>query len=233
MKKIWWLSCFFCGALASGALGDQLMVTGQTKDGTFEGYSDGRFHFQTTKFKSIKEQAIRVSKLVLSQPLTVAYMTSDGKELESAVLKGYDKRLFSFQKDGNDFTIPQAKMKSIEPTTEENGNGGGGGGGDSGDPSKYPIPEVDLSIFDGMDLTPAQQATLTKFKTSKMTYDAFYDKNTAMVKEMDHLTGAKRIDLLNQLRLRKGDEQPLRKDLIAAYKALAAAFPQPAEEPAK
>ena len=221
-----------CGVLASVALGDQLMVTGQTKDGTFESYSDGRFHFQTTKFKSVKEQAIRVSKLVLSQPLTVAYMTTDAKEPEPAVLKGYDKRLFTFEKDGKDFTIPQAKMKSIEPM-EENGNGGGGGGGDSGDPSQYPIPEVDLSIFDGMELTPAQQTTLTKFKTSKKTYDAFYDKNTTMVKEMDQLTGAKRIDLLNQLRLRKGEEQPLRKDLIAAYKALAAAFPQPAPEPEK
>jgi hypothetical protein len=49
---------------------------------------------------------------------------------------------------------------------------------------------------------------------------------------MDKQTGVKREELLNKLRARKNEEQPLRKALISAYKALADAFPEPADEPA-
>ena len=214
------------GILASAARGDQLAVTGQTKEGDFQRYENGRFQMVTLKGRFIKEQAGRVTKLVLDKPLKVAYVAADSKEPITAEFKGYDKRTFTFVKDGKDVTVAQMKMKTIERVFE----GGGEGGQEDG--TRYPIPNVNLEALAGEDLTPAQQAVIDKFTEAKKTYDAFLDESTDLVHEMDRLTGAKREEIMNQLRARKNDEQPLKKALIAAFNALTEAFPEPADEPA-
>ena len=219
MKLFSW--SLLLAVLASTAAADQLMVTGQTKEGDFQGYSNGKFELMTTKGRLVKEHATGVTKLVLTKPEKVTYQTSDGKKEETAELKGYDKRAFTFLKDDKEVVIPQMKMKMIALVAEE--------GGDQQDGTRYPIPDVNLDSFAGDDITPAQQAVIDKFKAAKKSYDAYLDESTTMVREMDKETGAKREAFLNQLRARKIDEQPLKKALVAAYKALTDVFPEPSD----
>ena len=219
-----WIAGVALVMLASAACGDQLVLGGQTKEGTFQGYENGRFFFANKRGRLMREQAIRVTKLVLSSPMRVVYVTKDGKAEEIADLTGYEKKAFTFDKKGQQVVVPQAKMKEIG-RSEEGGEGGGDGG-------RYPVPEVDLDSFAGDNVTPAQQAALDRYKTAKKKFDDYVADSTALVKEMDAATGAKREALLNQLRQRKNEEQPLKKDLIAAYNALADLFPEPADEPA-
>jgi len=213
--------------LASAALGDQLVLTGQVKEGTFQGVENARFQFVTAKGRFMKEQLGRVTKMVLAKPVKVSYVTSDGKEEKDVELKGFEKRTFTFsKKGGEDVAVPQLKMKSISLIFEGDGAEGDAGGG------RYPIPAVDLNSLAGADITPEQQTVIDEFTNAKKAFDEFAADSAALVAEMDKATGPKREEFLNQLRQRKNDEQPLRKALLAAYNALADAFPEPSEEPA-
>jgi hypothetical protein len=98
--------------------------------------------------------------------------------------------------------------------------------------NKYPIPQVNVGDLEGGDLTPAQQAVIEKFKATKKIFDDFVAESSAMIDQMNKATGPNRVALLDTLRKRKGDEQPLRKELITAYKALASAFPESPDESA-
>lgn len=221
-----WIWGLAIAAIASTGVADQLVLTGQTKEGSFQKYENGRFEFVTTKGRFLKERAERVTKLVLSSPMKVVYLTTGSKKEDSAELKGYEKKTFTFTKKDQEATVALSKVKTIERAFEE-GEGGDGDGG-----SKSPIPEIDVDSFAGDDLTPAQQSALDGFKAARKKYDDFVAESSALVVEMDKQTGAKREALLNELRERKNDEQPLRKALTAAYNRLADAFPEPSEEPA-
>lgn len=223
------LVALILGLVAASSWGDQLVILGgQTKEGTFQGFEKGRFLFLPSKGKFMKEQPSRVSKLVLPSPTKAVYETTDGKKEEGVVFKGYEKGKFIFVKDGKEVPVMAMKMKLIEPSFESEGGDAGG--------TSYPIPKVDLANFGG-DLNADQQAVLEKFTAAKKAFDAFLAESTEMVQEMDKLKGPKREQLLNELRKRKEAEQPLRNDLRVAYKALVGAFseqgddaPNPAEK---
>jgi len=223
-------------ALASTAFSDQLVVSGQPKKGTFQGYESSKFQFMTAEGRFLKEPVARVAKLILDKPQRATYQATDGKPEETALLKGFDKRAFTFEKGGKDVTLPQNKVKAIELLGEEVPVVAGAGAEFIG--GRYPIPRMDLDALAGGQLTPAQQATLAKFKDAKKAYDEFVGQSTAMVQDMDKQTGARRETLLNQLRMRKGEEQPLKNALIASYRSLTDVFAEPsgdepAAEPAK
>ena len=217
-----WIWGLVMAALTSTGMADQLVLTGQTKDGSFQKYSNGRFEFVTAKGRFMKERADRITKLVLSTPMKVTYVTTDRKEV-NAELKGYEKKAFIFGAKDQDTTVALSKVKSIERVLDL-----GEGGGDEGG-TQSPIPEIDIDSFAGDSLTPAQQTALDNFKAAKKKFDDFVAKSSVLVAEMDKLTGAKREEIMNELRQRKNDEQPLRKSLTAAYNALADAFPEPSE----
>jgi hypothetical protein len=214
---------------AAGAWGDQLFFTAvQSKDGTFQGYEEGHFQFMTTKGRFMKESSSRVLKLVLEGPQKASYQTTDANKEEFALLKGYDKKKFTFQtKDGKEAQIPVAKVKTVSLVTDE----APAATGDAAEVSagRYPIPKIDLAALAGGELAPAQQAVLDKFKEAKKAYDDFVAQSSTMVADMDKMTGAKREDLLNKLRVRKGEEQPLKNALISAFKGLTAAFADPGD----
>ncbi|MDI6774315.1 MAG: hypothetical protein QME60_02825 [Verrucomicrobiota bacterium] len=222
MKSYTWKLFFFVSAAA--AFGDQLTVTGKTHDGTFQGYEDTRFQFMTVKGRFVKEHPRRVVKLVLANPRKASYVTADAQKEVVAVFKGYDKRKFIFLKDGEEAQVAQAKMKTLELVYEETA---GGNGGEELAGGRYPIPRVDLNALSGGEINAAQQAALDKFKAAKQGYDDFVSQSSAMVAEMDKTTGAERENLLNQLRMRKNQEQPLKNSLAAAYKALTNVFAEP------
>jgi anti-sigma regulatory factor (Ser/Thr protein kinase) len=98
--------------------------------------------------------------------------------------------------------------------------------GEHGPPRFFTLA-VDLAalVGDG-EMTPAQQAAVEKFKAARKEYDDFVAQSSAQVAQMDKLRGAQREALQNTLRARKKQEQPLRLNLTAAYKALTGAFPK-------
>ena len=81
--------------------------------------------------------------------------------------------------------------------------------------------------------TPAQSKAYNRYKVARETYNAFLTKSAEMVKAMDKSTGSSREDLLNKLRLRKNDEQPIASEMKKAQEELLAAFPEIKREPAK
>jgi hypothetical protein len=196
----------------------------QAKEGTFEGFDSGRFLFSNAKGRLSKEQPSRVTKLVLVKPLKVTYVTVDSKKEESALLKGYDKREFQLVKDGKEIGLSAMKMKSLEIAAEA---GPGGGGTVSG--TRYPVPQIDVDALAGPNPTPAQQKAVERFKTAKKAYDDFLLESSALVSQMDKATGAKREAILNDLRMRKNEEQPLKTELVDACSALNDAFPEGAK----
>jgi hypothetical protein len=210
------------GLAVACASGDQLVILGgQTKEGAFQKFENGKFLFLPTNGKFMKEQSSRVSRIALPNPIKATYETTDGKKEENAVFKGYEKSKFIFIKDGKEVSVPSLTMKQLEPSFES-----GGGHGDTA--GAYPIPNVDLANFVG-PLAPEQQAVLDRFTAAKKTFDEFYAVSSSMVQEMDKLKGPKREELLNKLRSRKEAEQPLRKNLLSAYESLVGAFSEQEE----
>lgn len=200
---------------------DQMVVLGgQAKEGSFQGFEGGRFLFLPSKGKFMKEQPSRVSRLAVATPQKATYQTTDGKTVADVVFKGYEKGRFTFVKDGKDSSVMSIKMKQLDLTFETEGGDAGGG--------SYPIPSVNLAGLGG-DLPPEQQAVVDRFTAAKKAFDDFLAESAAMVQEMDKLKGPKREELLNKLRMRKEAEQPLRNDLRTAYKALVNAFSEPEE----
>lgn len=206
------------------ALGDQVVMSAaQAKDATFRGVDAGRILLVTGKGKFRKEQPSRVTRILLSKPLKVSYLTADSKQEEEALLKGYEKQKFQLVKDGKDLEIPAQKMKTMDIL----GDAGGGGAG-----NRYPVPEIDLSALQGPNTTPAQKKALARFEVAKQAYDDFVAESSTLVAKMDKATGAKRESFLNDLRMRKNQEQPLKSELVDACSALTEAFPEAAPEAA-
>jgi hypothetical protein len=221
--------CLIIALFASASFGDQLMMGSITKEGSFQGFEKGKFRFYASKGnKLMNEQASRVTTIVLSKPKKCTYLLSSGKKEEHGFLKGFDKDKFMIAATAQDDSavIPLRKMTKLDinPETSAGGKSGSGDG--------YPIPSVDLSAFTG-NFTPDQQKAMDNFKAAKKVFDDFVKESASMVSQMDSATGSAREDLINQLRKRKVDEQPLRKELVAAYNALMSAFPEKPEETSK
>lgn len=210
------LTCLFTG----GALADQLVLSGQTKEGSFQGFEKNKFLFMTSKGRMARENTMRVTKLIIASPVKVTYQTNDSKKDEDGQLKGYEKNKFLLVgKDGKDISINVMKMKKIDVSFDEEG-------GDIKDGSKYPIPAIDVAALEAGELNENQKAVLERFKDAKAKYDEFFNKSSQLVAQMDKAQGGKREELLNELRARKNDEQPLKRAAVAAFKALAEAFPE-------
>lgn len=227
MKRV--LICLITIACVAGAFADQLIMNKIVKEGALQGFDKGKFRFLTEKGKFLKEQASRVSTIVLKSPKKATFLGSSSKKPEQAVLKGFDKQKFTFEKEGKELVIPLSKIKKLDVMQETESKSGSGNGDDGG----YPIPPVNLEAFAGDNLTDAQQKALDKFKDTKKVFDDFLNVSVGMVREMDQAKGEKREQLLNQLRKRKLEEQPLRKSLVSAYDALVDAFPEEPEQGAQ
>ena len=216
---------------ATVSLGDQLTMGKIVKDGALQGFEKNKFRFFTSKGKFVNEQASRVTDIKLEKPKKCTYLTSTAKKEERGILKSFTKDKFTITPEGKnakDVIIPVSKMKKLEISLDSGTSGSAGGG--SG--NAYPIPNVDLKAFTG-EFTPEQQKVMDAFVAAKKAFDDFATASSAVVDEMNTSTGAHREELINQLRKRKIDEQPLRKDLVAAYNALAEAFPEKPDDGTK
>lgn len=205
---------------------DEWVIGGQTRQGTFLRYEDGKFIFLTEKGET-REASSRVSRLVLPKPASVTYQTTEDRRSRSGELRGYDRRGFVLADGGREMTLPLLKMKRLEVADVTGGAGEGRSGVELGD-DRYPVPNIDLRKFQGDTLTEEQHAAVERFHRAKKAFDAFVDESSRLVAEMEKSTGERRQRLLDQLRLRKLQEQPLRDALIRAYRDLAQIIGSPA-----
>ena len=219
MKKI--LALLLLGVLVFDAVADQITIAGSTKDGSFIGYEGGKFEFRTDKGRLIKQSAVGVSKLTITEQRKAQILRTDGKS-EVAKLSNFEKNTFHFDKEGTALTIPLAQIKSIEYVLEF--DQAGGGMVDAG-PNKYPIPVFNLAELLQGQVTPQQQAVANRFTKAKKEFDDFVAANTALLQQADQQKGPKRSEILTQLRQRKTAEEPLRRALGAVYQELVTAFP--------
>ncbi len=206
--------------LVSSAVGDQLVMLGsQAKPCTFQGFDSGRLLIVSSKGRLSKEAPSRISRVILSKPLRVNYITSDGKKEEAALLKGFERQQFQLVKDGKESGVPAQKMKTIDIIGEDGGEGGVVG--------RYPVPDVDVNALLGAKATPAQMKAVDRFLAAKKAYDDFVAESSVLVGQMEKAQGVKRAALLNELRMRKNQEQPIKTELVDACSALSDVFPEP------
>lgn len=214
----WMTVCVTLGLLCGGrafAAPDVLTAGGMTHEGQFESYSNSIVRFRTDKWKDLKEQITRVTKLTMGSPCRAAYTTADNKGEMTALFKGYEKQKFVFEKDGAEVTVSGGRMKRIDPRPAAAAEDVG--------PDAL-APALDVEALSSQDFSPDQQESLARYKAARQAYDQFVVTSTAMVNEMNKATGARRSDLFNQLRTRKYQEQPLKTELVNAQKALSAAL---------
>ncbi len=89
------------------------------------------------------------------------------------------------------------------------------------------IPDAEITrLLNHPDLNADQKAALEQYQAAKDKHRQFMEESSAMIARMDTLTGSERQALLNNLRLRKEEEQPLKRELEASQQALSAAFPE-------
>ena len=204
--------------MAGAACGDTLETKKGTRKGVFEGYRDSQFSFRTDKGQLINEARVNVKKLECDKVCQVI-LAVERKPPASALFKKYEKLKFTFEENGRKRTVFSRTVESITVTRATEGQGRGARGGGA-------LPMFDVSRLEkAVDITPAQKAAVARYKAAKERYGAFLAESSTMVARMDQARGRQREELLNQLRMRKQDEQPIKNEYSAASSALLQAFP--------
>jgi hypothetical protein len=212
--------------LISQSVFADVLVVGKTRNkGTFKGFANNIFELEQKGGKTLKINRTKVKTLELDKPAKVSYLQRGKKEVRDAELLRYEKFKFSFTGKKKETHVIGSVMKKI--TISWSSSGTGGGPASSNIPTAPPA--LDLSGIEGADLTPDQETTLASYKSAREDYDKFLNENTALVKQMDAETHGAREKLLNELRIRKQNEQPLRIALQKATDDVLATFPPPAK----
>ena len=214
------LSLFVVMLVASPCMADTMTVGTKTYEGEFKGFENNQFNFKPEKGKEIRENRTKVKKLALDKPLKVSYEKRGKKPEEGVELLRYEKFKFVFKKDGKERKVLGNGIQKISVAW----SGGNGFGLPSMERPKVPEP-IDFQGIEGADLTPAQETALAAYKAARGAYDKYVNESSAMVTAMDASAGKRREELLNDLRIRKQDEQPLRNALQQATNDALAAFP--------
>jgi hypothetical protein len=211
-----------CVAAAAGAA-DVMVVKKREHKGTFEGFHKNKFYFRTAGGGNLKKARGQVTKIVLEKPREVSVLLSRKKQTETKLLVKYDKRMFTFKEDGKNKNVFASGVKEISVAmAAPAGPGGVQRGGGAGAPeATYDVAPLEQRD----DLTEAQTAALQRYKAAKQKYRDFLNESSAIVARMDQTKGARREELLNILRTRKNDEQPILNELRSATAVFERAFP--------
>ncbi len=203
------------------ATADTLNLGAKSYDGTFDGFEDGRFLFRTAEGREIKEPRSSVRKLNLTEPRQVALTRTSKREPDKLTMTGYENGKFAVKADGKESTIPGMQVRSITVEMDFQAFGAM----EQADTPR-PVQPIDISgLTARQDLTAEQTAVLKQYQAANGKYNAFLTESSALVEQMDKATGAKREALLNVLRRRKAEEQPVKRDLEISRTALLKAFP--------
>jgi hypothetical protein len=221
--RAFWLSALLSCALVAAARGADVLVVGDAKyEGLFLGLEDGNFLFRTKDGQSLSEPQAKVTSITLEKPRQAALTRGDRSQSEEAEVLRYSKPQLFFQQNGRKDSLFASRIKAltIEGLPDEPGAAGGAA-------QEVEDVSIDLAALESQPaLSEAQKDALARYKAAKEQFDAFIRENGALVQAMNAADGGKRQELLTALRLRKNQEQPLRRELNKALNALRAAFPE-------
>lgn len=213
-------------ALTPCATADVLTVRSKEHPGRFVGFEDGQFLFLSEIGEATKYARTVVESLALDAPCEVRMVRASKTAPESALLHGYKQSKFTVELNGTRLDVPGMQVKRMEVGLAAPAGPFGAGGAASAD-VPGPRPPADVSSLEKAgDLTPAQKGALDRYRRVRQEYEAFIAKSTALVAEMEKATGARRESLLDALRQRKNEEQPLVRRLESAEAALLAVLPR-------
>lgn len=200
-----------------------ILKTGTREEiGTFEGFKNGKFLFKGDDGKVAEKPRHAVRYLTMMGPREAVILRTTAKKPDKVLLIGYMGGKFNIRKDGKDSIIsgPHVKQITIEPVpegTEATGTGGGTG----------VIEPINLNGIEGRaGLTEEQSAKLERYKKARQKYDSFLADSSAMVARMDSAKGSARTGMINTLKSRKFQEQPLKRELESATAAMFKSFPE-------
>ena len=209
---------------------DTLVVKGKKYEGTFESMKSDKINFLPDGGKTMHELRAFVEQLTIDPPTKVVVTPKGKKKITDLKLKGYEKSNFIFDRNGEDVLMPGMQLTSVEMALDferaANSPAAAKTDGDSSGDKPLIIDLKDLSAWmkEG-NATPVQTKAFESYKEARESYDRFVAENAAMVKAMDNAKGPTRENLLDKLRKRKNDEQPLLGTLKRAEQDLLTAFP--------
>lgn len=219
------LAAAFLGLAATHPLAaDTLHVGRNEHNGAFEGYDGRNFLFREKGGKYIKKSRFSVSKLTLDKPMQARIRQNRKKKPEAITLLGYEKSKFKIKQNGKERTVLGMLVKKLSVPMATVSARASGGGGDAPSPIQ-PLNLTNLELR--KDLTAAEKAVIDDYKRARKTYDNFLAASTTLVRRMQNTAGAQREELMNQLRRRKQNEQPILRTLEAAIDKVMETFPDP------
>jgi hypothetical protein len=216
------LSLLIVMLVAVHAMADTLTIGRKEHSGEFLGFKNNKFEFKADG-KVMKENRTKVKKLELEKPVKVTYEKRGKKPVAGVMLLRYEKFKFVFKE--KDKEKEKAILGNSIKMVEKAFDWGGGGGGIPGMKRPTVLEPIDFQGLDNAELTPEQQTALAAYKTARAAYDKYIDASSAMVAKMDASMGKSREEYMNDLRLRKQDEQPLKNALQRATNDALAVFP--------
>ena len=213
-----------CAFASATARADVLNIGSKTQKVTLEGYDGRSFQlYDPESGKSLTMSRTSIKDLRLDSPRKAEVAVMGQTEPEEMLMAGYAKGMFLFIKQGKQEIISGMKVTNIKLATVSR----------FGRPSE-PIPEAVQQIADAdienllarPDLTADQKAALEQYQRAADQYRRFVAESSSLVAKMDAMTGGARQAALNDLRLRKEAEQPLKRELHASQQTLSEAFPE-------
>jgi|ETNmetMinimDraft_15_1059895.scaffolds.fasta_scaffold33704_1 hypothetical protein len=210
-------------AISYTCMGDVMVVGTQKHSGNFAGYENNEFLFSTRGGRMLRQGRMQVRSISLDTPRKVNIVEA-GKKTVEASLVGYDRSRFTIKENGAERAVLAMRIKQITMKQEAPVEG---------NPERM-VPVIDISPLEARnDLTPRQSAALKDYKSARNEYDTFLSESSAMVAQRDGATGARREELINRLRTKKNDEQPLKRRLASAEATLLNTIPRPWARPAR
>jgi hypothetical protein len=209
---------------------DVMVVKNEKHEGSFQGYKDGTFSFKTSKGKVIKVDRKQVTRLELKKPVSVSTTLKGKNKSQSMMLKKYGTMKFTFVENKKDKALLYHNILEISTGGSGGGSMGGGAVAAQGSSSLADKLYSVSSLLARDDLSEEQSRVAQEYDTAKNNWKDFVEESSRMQKEMEQSKGQRREELLNKLRYRKNEEQPVKNALINATKALLETFPQYKEQ---
>lgn len=196
---------------------DLLTSGGVTRSGRFAGYRSDHFSFAADDGAPLDHHRGTVQKLALEAPLTVTLLRSNqAPPGDEVLLSGFEAGAFSIERSGRVQQVPALFVASISVPAPAAGTAAA--------PTPGPRPAIDVAALERSPMSEAQRALLDDYREARRDYDAFVAESSALVAQLDTLTGARRMELLEKLRHRNHSEQPLATALRRTEQAVRQAF---------
>lgn len=213
------LSTFITIRLAQA---DILVTATDQHKGTFRGFEKDHFVFFTENGDELRMPRSSVRVLVMEPAREVEVTRTGRKTADMETLAGYEKMKFCVIQGGRTNQVMGTAIAAIVVPEYQGQKAFGNGAADA---PRAPRA-FDISMLEALpDLSPERKAVLENYKEARRRFDAFVKESSALVAKMDRATGLEREKLLDVLRSRKNEEQPLKRALERATADLLAAFP--------